>query len=163
MGTCWREPLAVLLPPAYIVRGKVIFILGNICLFLIGGGVPHLRSGGCTSSQVGGGYPIPGLDRGTPSQVWGRWYPLPEMGLPPQTWDRVPPDLGWGTPKTWDGVPPNLRWGTPQTWDGVPPDLRWGTPQTWDGVPPHHHHTKHLLRCRQCTSCVHAGGLSCDK
>ena len=47
------------LPPAYVVRGKVIFILGNVCLFTIGGGggypVPGLMVGG------GGGYPIPGL------------------------------------------------------------------------------------------------------
>ena len=32
------------LPPAYVVRGKVIFILGNVCLFTLRGG--------------GGGYPL---------------------------------------------------------------------------------------------------------
>ena len=34
------------LPPAYVVRGKVIFILGNVCPFTIGGGE------GGTPSQV---------------------------------------------------------------------------------------------------------------
>ena len=33
--------LALLLPPAYEVRGKVMFILGNICLSTVGeGGIP---------------------------------------------------------------------------------------------------------------------------
>ena len=41
------------LPPAYVVRGKVIFILGNVSLFTFRGGVPGLRFSG------GGG--VPGL------------------------------------------------------------------------------------------------------
>ena len=61
-----------LLPPAYVVRGKVIFILGNVCLFTIGWG------GGTPNSDLGGGYPFPGLGGGgTPSQVWtGGGYPI---------------------------------------------------------------------------------------
>ena len=57
-----------LLPPAYVVRGKVIFILGNVCLFTIVGGTP---------SQVGGG----GVTWGTPRP--GLVLPRPEMGYPP--------------------------------------------------------------------------------
>ena len=49
------------LPPAYVVRGKVIFILGNVCLFTFGGGVPCLRfSGGSHVSDFFGGG-VPGL------------------------------------------------------------------------------------------------------
>ena len=78
------------LPPAYVVRGKVIFILGNVCLFTIGRGgypIPGLDGGG------EGGYPIPGLMvrvGGTPSQVWMvGGYPIPGLmvggypGYPP--------------------------------------------------------------------------------
>ena len=59
-----------LLPPAYVVRGKVIFILGNVCLFTFGGGgVPHpypsLSRGGVPDPALdGGGVPDPALDRG---------------------------------------------------------------------------------------------------
>ena len=80
-----------------------------------------------------GGYPIPGLGRG---------YPIPGLdGVPPWTWDRVPPpDLGQGTPlQTWDGVPPSWTWDRvpPRTWDGIPPlDLGWGTPQPGTGYLP---------------------------
>ena len=127
--------LKVFLPPAYEVRGKVIFILGNVCLFTIGGG-------GDSPSQVwvgrfpvpglGGGYPIPGLDGeggtwgtpwpgldgeggGTPSQVWmerGTW------GTPCQVW------MVGGTPHhDWMGYPPTMTgWGTPHhDWMGHPP------------------------------------------
>ena len=70
------EGIGEFLPPAYVVRGKVIFILGNVCLFTIGGGIP------CPRSDGGGGYPIPGqmVEEGTPSQVWmvgGRGVPHP--------------------------------------------------------------------------------------
>ena len=98
-----------LLPPAYVLQGKVIFILGNVCLFTIGGvGTP---------SQVGGN-PIPG------------WVGVPQV--PPHDW------MGYA-PRPEVGTLTYLRWGTsptPQTWDGYPPDLRWGTPETWDGIPP---------------------------
>ena len=60
----------IFLLPAYVVRGKVIFILGNVCLFTFGGGgvpglrflggVPGLRflGGGPRSQIFGGGYPV---------------------------------------------------------------------------------------------------------
>ena len=72
-----------IITPVYVVRGKVIFILGNVCLFTIGGGYP--------SPGLGGGYPIPGLGGGTLSQVWmvggtpsqvwmvGEGYPIPGL------------------------------------------------------------------------------------
>ena len=86
--------------PAYVVRGKVIrgkviFILGNVCLFTIGGcpvpglgGVPHPRSGQ--------GVPHP-RSGGTPSQVGG----VPKVP-PTKTWDGVPslPRPGTGYPPT---------------------------------------------------------------
>ena len=114
------------------------------------GGVPHPRSGWGEVTQPRSG------QGGTPTQVWTGGYPNPGLdgGVPhPRSGWGVPhPRSGWGgTP--WDRVPPDLEWGTPQTWDGVPP--------TWDGVPPQH--GEHLLRLRggRYASCVHAGGLSC--
>ena len=84
------------LPPAYVLRGKVIF-------------TAHVRStkeGNIYTWEylsvhiVGGGYPVLG---------WGGVTPRPGMGYPP--------DLGLGTsPWTWDWVP-----APPQTWDWVPP------------------------------------------
>ena len=60
------------LPPAYVVRGKVIFILGNVCLFTFGGGVPCLRfSGGGPMSQIFGGGPMSQMFGGGPrSQIF---------------------------------------------------------------------------------------------
>ena len=132
----WKT-LVMLLPPAYVVRGKVIFILGNVCLFTLWGwggtpsqvwGVPHPKSGL-------GGYPIPGLVGGVPH--------LRSQGYP-----GYPPDQVWmGSPWTWDGVPPKTwDWVPPWTWDwvpippdlgpGTPLDLGPGTPWTWDWVLP---------------------------
>ena len=87
------------LPPAYVVRGKVIFILWNVCLFTIGGGwgypiqglgegypIPEgylIPRGG----EWGGGYPVPGLGGGTPSQVWVGVTP----GYPHHDWMGYPP------------------------------------------------------------------------
>ena len=94
----------ILLPPAYVVRGKVIFMLGNVCLFTISGwgGVPHPRSGwwGGTPSQVwmvGGylGYPQPGLDGGT------QGTPMTGLGTPHHDWMGYPPFPPWV-----GGVPP---------------------------------------------------------
>ena len=81
------------------------------------------QNGGVSHSRSGWGYPILGLDRGYPSQVWIGGYP----GYPPPWLDGVPPI------QTWDGYPPV------QTWDGVPPRPGmwyppiingWGTPPT---------------------------------
>ena len=89
--------------PAYVVRGKVIFILGNVCLFTIGGGYPIqcLDGGGVPRSMSGWG--------GTPSQVWVGGYPITGLGgIPSQVWMGVPPTMtGWGTPHhDWIGYPP---------------------------------------------------------
>ena len=115
------------LPPASEGWGKVLF---SVCLsvHISGGGYPSQVWGGPHPRSGQGGYPIPGLGwGGTPSQVW--------TGGTPQTWDRVPPDLGQGTLRTWDGVPPPT----------------WNIASTW-----------HLLRGGRYASCVHAGGLSCS-
>ena len=93
-----------------------------------GGGVPHPRSGRGVPPLP----PWPGLD-----------------GVPPWTWDGVPPqpDLGWGTPPwTWDRVPPRPGMGYP--------------PRPETGYPPDLGHSEHLLRDGRYASCVHAGGLS---
>ena len=84
-----QEPEMTYLPPAYEVRRKVIFILGNVCLSTFWGeGVPPLADGvgGVPPSQVRTGkYPHPVLTRGSmPSSHNG--------GVPPT------PDLGRGTP-----------------------------------------------------------------
>ena len=75
-----------LLPPAYVVRGKVIFILGNVCLFTFGGGGypipihPCPGRGGTRSSLGwggGGGYLIqPWTGGGVPQPWMGGWYPI---------------------------------------------------------------------------------------
>ena len=89
------------------------------------GGVPHpVLAGGtpysASSGVSGTGYP-PGPGTGSP-------HPDLRWGIPPSAgWGTPHPDLGWGTPHqldgvppwTWDGVPPSL-----QTWDGVPPPHR---------------------------------------
>ena len=113
------------------------------------------------SSHLDGGYPIPGLGGGTPSQVWMGGYPIPGLdgGVPhPKSGGTpgypTPVRCGWwrrylgypqpgldgggypGVPPSWlDGVPPPTMtgWGTPHhDWMGTPPP--------WlDGVPlPHH-------------------------
>ena len=125
------------LPSAYIVRGKVIFILGNVCLFTIGGEVPRSRSGwGVSHPRSRWGYPIPGLSGGYPiqslgggtlSQVWVG-NPVPGLGR------GIHPRSGWGYP----GVPPTMTgwctlhhdWmGTPTRLDGILPTMTgWGTP-----------------------------------
>ena len=128
-----------LLPPAYVVRGKVIFILGNVCLFTIGWGgdsIPGLGGGGYPVSGVGEGYPVPGLDGGGyPGYPFGQdWMVGGYLGYPP--WP-VLDGGGRGTPGT-----PHHDWmGYPPPWlDGVPPTTMTGrsTPLTlWlDGVPP---------------------------
>ena len=105
------------LPPTYEVRGKLIFILGNLCpYFGGGGGCPHLADGG------GKGYPHPSQQGGTPifpngeiplSFLMGRGgTPSSPMGIPH-------PRLGLGYPHPrsgWEGVPQSqfrMGWGTP--------------------------------------------------
>ena len=108
------------LPPAYVVRGKVIFILGNVCLFTFGG-VPH---------------PYPSLSGGYPIQPWTGGYPNPALdgGVPAfQPWMGGYPNLGWGGTliQPWTGGTPIQPWmgGVPQPWMG-------GTPiQPWTEVP----------------------------
>ena len=59
---------ASLSSPAYVVRGKVIFILGNVCLFTfggVGGSQVQVQVGG-SQVQVGGEVPGPGPDGGVP-------------------------------------------------------------------------------------------------
>ena len=151
VGTLASDFAAFLyLPPAYVVRGKVMFWHPSVCLSTFAGGVSHPRSGW-------GGYPIPGLARrgGTPSQVWpgggdtpSQVWPEGGGGTPSQVWpgggdtpsqvwlggypipglDRggtlgtpLPSWLGTGSPWPGMGYPLNLGWGTPLTWDGVPP------------------------------------------
>ena len=115
----------VFLPPAYVVRGKVIFILGNVSLFTIGGGR---------------GYPIPGLGGGVPHlrSGWGRGVPCPRSG-----WGVPHPRSGQGGTR---GYPPGQVWivggiqGMPPTiqiWPWGVPMTGWGTPHhDWMGTPP---------------------------
>ena len=165
------------LPPAYEVRGKVMFWHESVCLStLVGGGYPIPGRGVPPSGLDGGGWgwrrgwgvPQPGLDGGGyPSQVWMVGGTLARSG-----W--------WGVPHPWGGGYPSHVWmvggypghvwmvggtlGTPWARSGwwgtqVPPHPPW-----LDGVPPpppSHQHSKHLLRGRLYASCVHAGGLSC--
>ena len=75
-----------------------------------------------------GGYPVPGLRGGTPSQVWG--------GTPSQVW-------GGGTLSQVQGVPrhrsrhyPIQTWGVPKVPPPAGPGMGYPPSQTWDGVPP---------------------------
>ena len=131
------------LPPTYVVRGKVIFILGNVCLFTSGGGYP------IPIHPCPGGYPIPIHPHPYPSLSGGGTQS--NLG-----WEGGYPDpaLDGGVPQPWTGGYPNLGWGVPHLWGGTPSHV-WVPPQN----------SKHLLRLRggRCASCVHAGGLSCLK
>ena len=91
LGLCivkmyWSRNCKGFLPPASVVWGKVIFILGNVCLFTLQGGYPISGSQiwwwGDTQSQVPGGHPISGsgLAGGVPSPRFGG-YPISE-GVP---------------------------------------------------------------------------------
>ena len=73
-----------LLPLAYKVRGKVLFL--QVSVNILGGGVPIQLMGG------GGGYPIPGPGRGgsTPSSWFGE-YPIPGPGGYPIQLEGVTP------------------------------------------------------------------------
>ena len=153
-------PHPTLLPPASEGWGKVIFSLCVSVHTLMGGGVPHLRSGWVgTPSQVWlGGYPIPGLAGGYPISGLAGGVPHLRSG-----WGELPHLRSGGYPISGLG-----RGGTPsQVWVGGVPHLRLGGTQ---GTPlprpdPHYteQHSEYSLRGGRCASCVHAGGLSCCK
>ena len=102
--------ITLFLPPAYKVRGKVIFILGNVCLSTFLGGVPPsfpmARGGGVLTSQVRIGGPHLRSGWGVPpSQVRTGGTPV----YPHQDWVGYHPPIGtgWGYPHwDWMGVPP---------------------------------------------------------
>ena len=83
----------------------------------------HICGGGSTSSQVGGGYPIPGVDEGYV------WWGLD--GVPHSAGGRYPiPGSGQGVPHPADrgGTPSQIKtwWGTPHPrLDGYPPVQDW--------------------------------------
>ena len=71
---------ASLLPPAYVVQGKVLFSQVSVCPHL--GGVPTFKVGGGSYPGWGGTYPgegVPTLVRGVPTLVRGY---LPWWGVP---------------------------------------------------------------------------------
>ena len=96
-----------LLPPAYVVRGKVIFILGNVCLFTLEGGVPGPGPGVCVGGVPGlrsreGGYPVSGLGGSQVSGLGGvpglrsRGVPSLRSGGVPSLMSRQVPSLSKG-------------------------------------------------------------------
>ena len=115
---------------------------------------PGLDGGGYHISSLDGG----GIIWGTPHQVWM------VGGTPSQVWmlggrypGYPPPGLGGG------GYP--ISGLDVRRYPGYPPTRSgwWGGTR---GTPPTHEteqHSEHLLRDGRCTSCVHAGGLSCFK
>ena len=139
-----------------------VFTLSTIAW---GGGYP------VPGPDRGGWYPIPGLDGGTPSQVWMEGCPIPGLGYPIPSLDGGYPipglDRRGTTAQVWTGGYhiPGLDGGTPsqvcmggapnQGLDGVPPHWDWmGYP------PPNQDHREHLLHSGRYAPYVHAG-LSC--
>ena len=143
------------LPPAYEVWVKVIFILGNVCLFTTGGGGEYpskVQEGESPSFQMGvppsfamGGY-------AHPSQ-WGR-HPILPNGVGGRGTQNLPnggyphlANVGGGTSSspdrsypTWPiGVPQGIllvRTGLGSGLHGAPPSQDWMAHQDWLGVPP---------------------------
>ena len=163
------------LPPAYEVRGKVLFSQVSVSSHYRGGtpsqvrgvphpvgvGVPHPRSrwGRGVPHPAGGGTPCQVQVGDTPFSWWGVPHPRSRLGVPHPSGRGYPiSSHGWGTPSPihdWMGYPP-------------PPIHDWmGTPSPihdWMGYPPCQEadqQSEHLLRSRRCASCVHAGGLFC--
>ena len=102
---------------------------------LDGGGVPHLRSGGTPSQVWGGGYPIPEVGVLPQPGLDGGGYPI-SGGYPGQVlmMGGIPHPGGYpGQILMMGGVPPTSRpgWDTPH-----PPTLGWGTPWPGMGYPP---------------------------
>ena len=159
------------------VRGKAIFILGNVCLstFKGGGWVPSFPMGGVPPSFLtegtpsflmvdtsvlpdGRGLPTSFLMGGTPSFPMGVSHPRSGWGVPPfqvrtggtPIPGHIPPSCG--TPITRMGyLYPDLGWGyLLLAGRGYPPVQVPGQ----DGV--------YLLRDGRYASCLHTGGLSCS-
>ena len=110
----------VYLPPAYEVRGKVMFLHESVCLstLLLGGRISHPANGGR-------GYPIRGggMVGGLPHPRSGRGDPIPR-GVPhPADRGVTHPRSGWGgTPVQVGGVPHPTSGGVPhpRSGQGVP-------------------------------------------
>ena len=108
--------MQLLSPPAYVVRGKVLFSQVSVCSHL-GGRVPTFWVGGTYSQVLMGGR--------VPTQVWvgGGTY-LPRSGRG----GGVPTQVLMGGYLPWQGkYPPPIRVGTPPPRVGTPPP-RVGTP-----------------------------------
>ena len=150
----------IYLPPAYIVRGKVLFSQVSVCPHPRG--VPTFWVGGYLPSQVWtGGYPLPWWGGDLPSQVWmgGTYLPTSGWGggylptfqgldgwvptfqgldggyLPSQVWpptqSRYPPTQG-STPCLGQVPPPSVG-APPVQGRNLPP--RVGTAPPWVGTP----------------------------
>ena len=63
--------LCSFLPPVYVVRGKVIFILGNVCLFTFGRGPRSQIFGGVPGLRCLGGSQVSDFRGGARSQIFG--------------------------------------------------------------------------------------------
>ena len=124
------------LPPAYEVRGKVLF---SVPLFVQigGGGVPIQLTGGYPIHLMGGGgYPHP-ADGDTPN--WGnRGSSIQPRGVSPsgqQGGTPIQPIGGWGGTPIWltgDTLPVGTGWGTPSGLV-LPVRIGWGYPHVETG------------------------------
>ena len=163
-----------LLPPAYEVRGKVMFSQVSVHISGDGGGGDPIP-GPDDSIQLTGEYPIPGLGKGVPHPRWGVSHPANQGHLIQLIGGSTPSQVQVG------GYPIQPTGGEPppiQDWMGYPPPIHDWYPlhprmmgylppiQDWMGYPPPsrqetEQHSEHLLRGGRYASCVHAGGLFC--
>ena len=106
------------LPTAYVVRGKVMFWHGSVCLSTPRGGTwarsrwgvpkPGPGGGGVPEPGPGGGVPKPGPGGGVPQPGPGGGYP--NWGVPNLRYPPIRPGQGgtqWGVPTS--GTPPPIR------------------------------------------------------
>ena len=141
--------------------GEVLF---SVCQFTPrlwggGGGYPIWLTGG------GGEYPVPGPDGGeggdTSSCSWG----LPHLRSGQGVSTPIQDQDGGHPCQDWMGVPlhPGLDEVPCPGLFGIPPPIQdcMGKPPPPPPCQETDQHSQHLLRGRQCASCVHAGGLSC--